>query len=235
MRVDSELRRNALQQLQAASGPCVSIYIPCDEETSGVAQETRCDEAMATASGLLAESWGENLRRELTSLIESAFQEHAPTRRTRGLAIFATSGRESIVIELERHVPPLTVVATSFHLRPLLRIARGSAPKTRSSLAALSTGMRNGSGSDHVATIAARAVRGEVKCLVLEKDFHLWGRLDRISGQLSLHNTQRDGHDDDVLDDIAEVVIAAGGEVVTVAAGDMPTASPIAALFARTA
>jgi hypothetical protein len=229
------LTRELLEHLRGGSGPCVSIYIPCDEEISGISYLHRCRDAVSQLTPLLKSTWSEVVEGELLSAIHAALSEEPPSRRVRSIAIFATTGRPPVVVALERAVPMLVVAATSFHVRPLLKIFRGGAQETRSALAAVDSGMRGGFGSDRVATIAVKAVRGEVACLVLEKDIQLWGYFDRSSGRLTLHSRQQDGRDDDVLDDIAEVVMASGGQVLTVASGDMPTASPVAALFNKTA
>jgi len=82
---------------------------------------------------------------------------------------------------------------------------------------------------DDASSIARFAVQGRVRDLLVDRDAHLWGRMDRTTGALQLHKTQVDAHDDDVLDDIAEAVILRGGEVLTLARKEMPTAAPVAA------
>ena len=62
--------------------------------------------------------------------------------------------------------------------------------------------------------VAAAAVQGRVRKLLLAKGRHVWGKLDRISGSVDRRTSQSDAHDDDVLDDIAQAVLSRGGEVL---------------------
>ena len=84
---------------------------------------------------------------------------------------------------------------------------------------------------DEVRAIAQFAVQGRVRELLLSKDAYLWGALDRKSGELHLHGAQHDARDDDVLDDIAEAVLARGGDVYSIEQQRMPSKSVIAAVL----
>lgn len=74
-------------------------------------------------------------------------------------------------------------------------------------------------------------MRGRVHRLFLQRDRLLFGSLDPETGAVLLHGRQEGSSDDDVLDDVAEAVIARGGEVLEVDAGRMPNGSAAAALF----
>lgn len=86
-----------------------------------------------------------------------------------------------------------------------------------------------GRAMDDISSIARFAVQGRVRDLLVDRDAHLWGRMDRTTGAIELHKTQQDAHDDDVLDDIAEAVLLRGGEVLTLGTKDMPSKDPVAA------
>jgi len=88
-----------------------------------------------------------------------------------------------------------------------------------------------GQGTDDLHAIAQAAVDGRVRQLLVAESAHLWGVLDRASGAIVRHSSQRDTHDDDLLDDLAECVLTRGGEVLLMPAARMPTASPVAALL----
>lgn len=62
--------------------------------------------------------------------------------------------------------------------------------------------------------IADAALKGQIRRLFVASDEILWGRLDRRTGGLILSATQQDHRDDDVLDDLAEMVLRRGGDVV---------------------
>jgi len=82
----------------------------------------------------------------------------------------------------------------------------------------------HGKGLDLIDDIAAAAVAGRVRRLWLDADRQIAGRIDRQSGR-SLEGAG----DDDVLDALAEIVLARGGEVIPVAASALPSATGVAA------
>jgi hypothetical protein len=57
----------------------------------------------------------------------------------------------------------------------------------------------------------------------------VWGRMDPASGELDLPAQRRSEQDDDVLDDVAEAVLARGGDVLSLEPARMPSKSPVAA------
>ncbi len=91
--------------------------------------------------------------------------------------------------------------------------------------AALYERARNqGKGRDLVDDVAAAAVAGRVRRLWLDAERRIAGRIDPQSGR-----TLEGAGDDDVLDALAELVLARGGEVIPVPAAALPSASGLAA------
>jgi hypothetical protein len=86
-----------------------------------------------------------------------------------------------------------------------------------------------GLGSTNLRQIAEAAARGQVQTLLIAEDRHIWGRLDRESGSLMIVNDRSDATADDLLDDIAELVLVKGGHVTVLPSHQMPNAEPIAA------
>ena len=79
-------------------------------------------------------------------------------------------------------------------------------------------------------SIGRHAVQGRVRRLFLSEGSHLRGRLDRETGEI--HEAAANGEPgDDVLDDVAEAVLARDGEVTTLPAEAMPGGAPAAALL----
>jgi hypothetical protein len=105
------------------------------------------------------------------------------------------------------------------------------AEREREILDAYGSSAAAGRASDDPATVARAAVYGRVRTLLIDESQHLWGRLDRESGALSLDAEQRDAVDADVLDDLSEVTLLRGGEVIMLPRERMPTTSPAAAVF----
>ena len=71
-------------------------------------------------------------------------------------------------------------------------------------------------------TIAKAAVRGKIKKLLIADGIQIFGKLNRKSGDLKLNGRDLDHEDDDVLDDIAQTVLAHGGEVTIATSSEIP-------------
>lgn len=88
-----------------------------------------------------------------------------------------------------------------------------------------------GLSSDDLTTVAQAAVQGRVRRLLLARGRHVWGRLDRVTGEVALHERQQDAHDDDVLDDIAQAVLSRGGEVLLLEPERLTNGTKVAAVL----
>lgn len=84
---------------------------------------------------------------------------------------------------------------------------------------------------DKLEDIARASLKGRVKTLILAKGVHLWGLLSRDTGKVAIQETRSSLRADDVLDDLAEEVVARGGQVISLDTRQMPTDSPIAAVL----
>ncbi len=88
----------------------------------------------------------------------------------------------------------------------------------------------HGKGDDDLVNVAAAAIQGRVRTLLIDADIVLPGRLDRSTGEI-VTNVGTDAGVDDLLDDIAEEVVARGGEVVVVPTDKMPSHTGLAAIY----
>lgn len=77
---------------------------------------------------------------------------------------------------------------------------------------------------------AAGAVAGRVGTLLVEDGRHVPGRIDTATGRIALGELSSP-QVDDMLDDLAELVLRTGGQVVVVPTDRMPTDSGLAATF----
>ncbi|MGH7793778.1 MAG: hypothetical protein ACREQ2_02590 [Candidatus Binatia bacterium] len=87
-----------------------------------------------------------------------------------------------------------------------------------------------GLGSDELAPIAEAAVIGRVATLLIEADRHIAGRIDEASGRLEYADLAHP-EIDDLLDDLGELVMKKGGQIVIVPAERMPARTGIAAIY----
>ncbi len=88
----------------------------------------------------------------------------------------------------------------------------------------------HGKGDDDLVNVAAAAIQGRVRTLLVDADTVLPGTLDRATGEIVTIPDAAAGVDD-LLDDIAEEVVARGGEVVVVPTDKMPTHTGLAAIY----
>lgn len=84
--------------------------------------------------------------------------------------------------------------------------------------------------SADLSDVAKAATAGRVRTLLVEADRVIPGVIDRTTGAIRSGDSEGP-HVDDMLDDLGELVLAKGGEVVVVPAERMPTESGLAAIF----
>ena len=64
--------------------------------------------------------------------------------------------------------------------------------------------------------IAISAVMGKVSKLFVVENRYVWGSINRQTGEIFIAPRQLNAHDDDVLDDLCQLVLSKGGDVVVV-------------------
>lgn len=84
---------------------------------------------------------------------------------------------------------------------------------------------------DELSTMARMAVQGRVRWLLVAEEAHVWGTLNRETGEIAVSGSQQDAGSDDLLDDLAEGVLARDGDVLVVPKTRMPGGSPAAAVL----
>ena len=92
------------------------------------------------------------------------------------------------------------------------------------------TAKAHGTGSEEVQDVALAAIGGRIKTLLVEADRVIHGRINYDTGEIE-HSSSDSARADDLLDDLAELTLRSGGEVVVVPAADMPTATGVAATY----
>ena len=79
--------------------------------------------------------------------------------------------------------------------------------------------------------VSRAAAHGRVRDLFVAEDRHLWGHLDRETGEVSVHEAQLGAEDADLLDDLGEMVLRCGGDVWVLPPDLMPGGAAVAAIF----
>lgn len=85
-------------------------------------------------------------------------------------------------------------------------------------------------GEEDAGRVAKAVIAGRVATLLIEADRQIAGRVDAESGDIEFMDPA-DPEVDEVLDDLGELVLKLGGEVVVVPAERMPTKTGIAAIY----
>lgn len=88
-----------------------------------------------------------------------------------------------------------------------------------------------GLGTDQLAPAAAAAATGRVATLLIEDDYRVPGRIDPATGHILRREDLSDAQTDDMLDDLGELVLNTGGEVLIVSPERMPTKTGVAAIY----
>ena len=87
-----------------------------------------------------------------------------------------------------------------------------------------------GLGADDLVQVAEAAVAGRVATLLIEADRQVPGRMDTATGRIEFDDLAHP-EVDDLLDDLGELVLKMGGQVMVVPAERMPTQTGIAAIY----
>ncbi len=75
------------------------------------------------------------------------------------------------------------------------------------------------------------ALKGEVKSLYINEKLHIWGQINYRTGKFTYHPRQLDAQDEDILDDLAEIVLYHKGEVFVLPTEKMPESQAAAAIL----
>lgn len=79
--------------------------------------------------------------------------------------------------------------------------------------------------------IARAVVQGKVHKLIVTDELSIFGKIDKKSGGLAIHPFDLDHEDDDILDDLAQMVLSQGGEVIIAKQHEIPKGRPILAIL----
>jgi len=88
-----------------------------------------------------------------------------------------------------------------------------------------------GEAASDLRSVAKAAVGDRIQTLLISRDDHIWGELNRYTGDFTTHGIQLTDLDDDLLDDCAEVAIANGARVYVLEQSQMPDNLPIVAIL----
>lgn len=85
--------------------------------------------------------------------------------------------------------------------------------------------------SKNIFQISKAVVRGRVRKLIVTDELNIFGKIDLKSGGISIHPFDLDHEDDCLLDDLAQIVLSQGGEVLVAKRDEIPKGRPILAIL----
>ena len=91
-----------------------------------------------------------------------------------------------------------------------------------------------GSGEMDLQNIAKRAIQSQVRAIMIESGRHVWGNLDRETGDISIEGEGPEDPSatvDDLLDELAEFVVLRGGQALHVSPDQIPSDTGAAAIL----
>lgn len=95
----------------------------------------------------------------------------------------------------------------------------------------ITTAKQKGRLATDVDSIFSHALAGEIKTLFVAENEKLWGSMDFINKKISIHSQQMNSYDDDILDDLAELVLKFKGNVVVLPSMQLPNESLVCAIL----
>lgn len=94
-------------------------------------------------------------------------------------------------------------------------------------------GLENDVVKRNIFEISKIAVQGKIKKLIIADGVNIFGKIDKKTGGLVINPIDMDYEDDCLLDDLAQTVLAYGGEVIIANKHDIPTGRPVLALIEK--
>lgn len=79
--------------------------------------------------------------------------------------------------------------------------------------------------------ISRAVVQGRVRKLLVSDEICIFGKIDKKSGGLAIHPCDLDHEDDDILDDLSQMVLRQGGEVIVASKNEIPNGRAILAIL----
>jgi len=79
--------------------------------------------------------------------------------------------------------------------------------------------------------ISKAVAKGKVSKLIVTDELSIFGKIDLESGGLTIHPFDLDHEDDCVLDDLAQMVLSQGGQVIVAKRDEIPKGRPILAIL----
>jgi hypothetical protein len=224
-------KMNVIQPLlDSRQGQHLTAYLTNDQGMFQLRQQLR--ETLDSAYDYLAHVMNPDALVRFLAPLHNLIEDSGRLSEFRGSVGLFRNENSFVILNLPLRVEATFVVATSYHIKPLLRwmqIGRDLKPSLVEFYRAEDLNLV----ANNIFDISRAAVRGQVRKLVVADDINIFGKIDRKSGQIAVHPVHLDHEDDDILDDLAQEVLARGGEVIVASQDEIPRGRPILAILDR--
>jgi len=147
------------------------------------------------------------------------------------LGIFKKITRNPYLMEASIKTSPESIEEEQLKAKAWGLIEPAYLARTEELVDAFETAKANLTGSDDLQEIARAAIENRVKLVLVEANRVIAGKIDRHTGLISLAQEAVEPIYDDVLDDIAQMVLKNKGEVVVLPKERMPSVTGAAAIY----
>lgn len=79
--------------------------------------------------------------------------------------------------------------------------------------------------------ISKAVIQGRVRKLIVTDELNIFGKIDLKTGGLAIHALDLDHEDDCILDDLVQIVLSQGGQVIVAKRDEIPKGRPILAIL----
>jgi Bacterial archaeo-eukaryotic release factor family 3 len=145
-------------------------------------------------------------------------------------ALFRRVSRNPFLLEAGLDIHPDALAIDAFRERAWPVVEPRYLARLAELVEEFGTAISKGRGADDPAQVAKAAVAGQIATLLIEADRQIPGRIDAASGTVEADGLANVGVDD-MLDDLGELVLRAGGQLVVLPAEGMPTETGVAAIY----
>jgi len=128
-----------------------------------------------------------------------------------------------------KHFDPSALGEMCFHIRRTLK--QDQKQRIQEAFEEYDDAKELGLASDQLPVIMRAAVQGQVRRLIIADAPKIFGKLDWSTGDYQVNPFDMDHEDDDLLDDLAQIVLAKGSNVVVASASEINAKTPALAIL----
>lgn len=147
------------------------------------------------------------------------------------LGEFRKSNQNPYVLDEEIHIDPTSLTVDQLLDKAWAVVEPVAAKRVQDEIARFNQAHGTGLASGDLSSTLAAVLDGRVETLLVDAEKRLAGKIDRDERRIDLLEDFSDPEAEDVLDDLAEMVLRRGGEVKIIPSQYMPTDTGLASIY----